>query len=844
VFALSSEQKFYESLKNIFTGEKIEGKSGYINLMKIKSKYFNKIILPNLTEDINLALKLFPNYRDDLFDKLYNFFNCYFSESGSIYFRYTSLNQNIYEKIYLDDKDVILFWKTHPLYYVKTDKIFKGMEIEIEGIKFVFDVSELENKKSYEKREVIYKYKGKKDDITVILSVFYANRGRKTKVREIIKELKKDNIKIDEQILKRAFRIFEKQTEVDYFINKNARKFLREQFNIWLYQYFFKEEDDWAESRIKQMQVLKKIVYKIIDFIGQFEEELVKIWKKPKFVINSNYVITLDRILANGTMDLIKKITDHKNFIYQVEEWINLGIVAGNFKREDIFNDLRGDRVLNKNYNFLPIDTKYFKDLEFEIISLFQNLDESLDGWLIKSENYQALNTILPKFKEKVNLIYIDPPFNKEKEADYFYSVKFKDSIWISMLENRTQLAKDFLGNQGSILVRCDYNGNMYVRLLLNKIFGAENFRNEIVVGRTKTAFYLQTISTNPKYLNPAYDNLYWYSKSPKVSFPNLVKGINLSKRKSYWKDFKTFYERKGYQYELLGVTPGAGCSWMWKKEEAFKAVKNYQDYLKEFMKTKISLEEYWQKKGMKIKFIKKEDNKIKYWLPPIKKVSHNNWIDLEGYSRQWNFLTENSENLLKRVLELASNEGDIVMDFFLGSGTTTAVAHKLRRKWIGIEMGDHFYDIILPRMKKVLFYDKTGISKDIDVKKKYNKNEAGGFFKYYELEQYEDVLRNVKYYDSEKEIVNESTSKNIYENYIFIKDLKLIDILEMDYKNDKIKANLSKLYKNIDIIETISNQLGCFIKKIYNNEIELDNGRKINLDKIDYKILKPLIWW
>jgi adenine specific DNA methylase Mod len=122
--------------------------------------------------------------------------------------------------------------------------------------------------------------------------------------------------------------------------------------------------------------------------------------------------------------------------------------------------------------------------MEIQIIALFDNLDEALDGWLIKSENYQALRTILPKFQERVQTIYIDPPFNKEQDADYFYSVRYKDATWITLLENRLQLARDILKDTGSIFVRCDYNGNMYVRLLMNEIFGEENFKNEIILKR------------------------------------------------------------------------------------------------------------------------------------------------------------------------------------------------------------------------------------------------------------------------------------------------------------------------------------------------------------------------
>ena len=98
----------------------------------------------------------------------------------------------------------------------------------------------------------------------------------------------------------------------------------------------------------------------------------------------------------------------------------------------------------------------------------------------------------------------------------------------------------------------------------------------------------------------------------------------------------------------------------------------------------------------------------------------------VQGSSQEfWNFPTQNPESLMKLLVEATSNEGNVVLDYFLGSGTTTAVAHKLKRKWIGVEMGDYFWTIVLPRMKRVLAYDKSGISKDV---KQYR---GGGFFKY-----------------------------------------------------------------------------------------------------------------
>ncbi|HOM33333.1 MAG TPA: site-specific DNA-methyltransferase, partial [Candidatus Paceibacterota bacterium] len=153
---MTQEQKFYKTLQDVFIGAKIEGKGGFINLMRIKSNYYNKIE-QLLKKDVEKALEKYPSFRDELFDKLYSFFSRYFTESGSIYFNSTPFHNNVYEKVYTDEKDVILFWKTQMLYYVKTDRIFRSVPIEFDGFKFYFDASQIENKKANEKRSLIYK---------------------------------------------------------------------------------------------------------------------------------------------------------------------------------------------------------------------------------------------------------------------------------------------------------------------------------------------------------------------------------------------------------------------------------------------------------------------------------------------------------------------------------------------------------------------------------------------------------------------------------------------------------------------------------------------------------------
>lgn len=624
------EQKFYNALKDVFVGAKVEGESGYINLMRIKSRYYEKGVFPKLQQDIEDALKPFPEFREELFDKLYTFFSRYFSESGSIYFTMTRYHDSIYDKIYTDDKDVMLFWKTHMLYYVKTDRLFRNLDVELDGTKFSFDVSTLEHKKANEKREIIYEFKERKKEGVLVFTVAYSEKGRKTKIDEILKALKKQGVKacpehsrrISEEVLEQAFRMFERQSEVDYFINKNAKAFLQEQFNLWLYQYVFSGESEWTETRIKQLQTLKAIVFKIIDFISQFEDELVKIWNKPKFVLNSNYVITLDRIASachsdseesegEESLALIEKILTHKNFKSQIQEWQTLGIVDDGFTPSVILtrSDSEGEESLNPKYRHLPIDTKHFKDLELEILGLFDHLDDALDGWLIKSENYQALNTILPKFRERVQTIYIDPPFNKEQDADYHYSVKYKDATWITLLANRLRLAKDMLKGIGSIFVRCDYNGNMFVRLLMNGVFGEENFRNEILVRRgAESIAGLSEQFERIKSINTIYDNLYWYSKNEDVRYPKILRPAGKTQRAGYWHSFWKSYDRPNLRYELFGIKPRVG-QWLWSKESAIEAAANYEKYLEEYEKTAVELAEYWERTGRKMRFLKREGN-------------------------------------------------------------------------------------------------------------------------------------------------------------------------------------------------------------------------------------------
>lgn len=321
-----NEKKFYQSLENIFLGANIEGDSGYVNLLKIKSGYY-KVILEQFRKEVDRNI-IINSFKEEFFDRLYSFFDKYFSESGSVYFCKTANWQRVYEQVYTDNKDVVLFWKTHMLYYVKSDILFQSINLEIEdeennqSYKFFFDVGTLQSKQNNEKKSLVFSF-NRQDEDNYVFDVAYSERGNKTKLEEIVKATR-----IPEAIIEKAFKTFKKQSEIDFFINKDAKKFLIEQLDIYLHQILLTDENKFDQNRLNQLKTVKEFAQKIINFIAQFENELVHIWNKPKFVLDSNYVITLDKINKN----IKDKISNHKNLEKQIKEWINLGIV----KEEDI----------------------------------------------------------------------------------------------------------------------------------------------------------------------------------------------------------------------------------------------------------------------------------------------------------------------------------------------------------------------------------------------------------------------------------------------------------------------------------------------------------------------------
>lgn len=848
------EKKFYNALKKIFIGVKIEGQGGYVNLAAIKSDYYLDIE-KILKDDIEKEVQSYPPFKEEMYDKLYTFFNKYFTESGSIYFNYTTLQENIYEKIYNNNKDVKLFWKTHMLYYVKSEILYKSLEVKVDELTFFVDATEIELTKNNEKKELVFNFKEVNNGI-INLVAEYSQRNKKTDITAIIKKLSKENILVEEEQILKVIRAFKSQTEVDYFINKNATAFLKEQFDLWLYQYMFKEMDNnFSEVRVAQLKSLKRVAFNVIDFIAQFEDELVKIWNKPKFARSVNYVIPLTEI-KNLANDLLNEMMRSESFELQLEEWKESGYINA---PEDIY--------LDKNNN-LPIDTKYFKQFELKLLNRLNINDENTNGLLIKSDNYQALNTLKNKYKGKVKCIYIDPPYNTEDD-DFIYKDKLKHSSWLTMMHNRLELAYELLSDDGALMCQIDYKELHNLKHLLEAIFGEENFVQLISVktsspagfktvnpGPIDVTEYILFVTKNKKkfnfkkmYTKVGYDsnyNLYITNKSEHPEKWKFTSVIDKFYEENGIKDNEDAKQKWGKNYKqirdlLIGDFALEHAEYIVSKRDPHKPSDKVRQLLKESKKVENVLYEerpgnnpLYIYKGGALSFYSNKVKNLDGELTPTELLT-DFWNDISwaGIAREGNVELKNGkkpERLIKRIIDMTTDkEGDLVMDFFSGSGTTISVAHKMNRKWIGIEFGEYFETKTLQRLKNVVCGEKTGVSKIVG----WN---GGGIFKYYSLEQYEDVLSNSIYNNSNLTIFN--AKKSPYEQYIFLRDRKLALEFEDDF------VDFTKIYSDISIAETLSNLFGQKIVA-FNEDGSIKYEKiKIKPNEVNLNDVKQLIWW
>ncbi|GAA9854570.1 site-specific DNA-methyltransferase [Helicobacter pylori] len=365
-------------------------------------------------------------------------------------------------------------------------------------------------------------------------------------------------------------------------------------------------------------------------------------------------------------------------------------------------------------------------------------LKDKNTNYLIKGNNLIALYSLKKKFAKQVKCIYIDPPYNTGNDS-FNYNDNFNHSSWLVFMKNRLEVAKEFLSDDGSIYINLDYNEVHYCKVLMDEIFKRENFRSEII---WRMGFLSGYKTAAKKYIRN-HDTILFYSKSDNYLFN------------------KTYIENKDF-LQLLTKN---------EVQNAFKKFSFPQEKVDDFLTfinhenrgEKYPLEDTWNSnKWDKLNSIAIDSS--------VSRVDETIAIDDE------NFKGQKPESLIQRILEVSTNENDLVLDFFAGSGTTCAVAHKMKRRYIGIEQMDYIETITKERLKKVIEGEQGGISKKCGFK-------GGGSFVYAELKE---VNLEIK-----KQILNAKSASeclkifnDLNERFLKRADCKIGEIHSEEFQN------------------------------------------------------------
>jgi len=351
------------------------------------------------------------------------------------------------------------------------------------------------------------------------------------------------------------------------------------------------------------------------------------------------------------------------------------------------------------------------------------------ENMLIHGDNLLALKALEQDYAGKVKCIYIDPPYNTGNAFEH-YDDGVEHSLWLSLMKPRLDILRNLLSNDGSIWISIDDDESHYLKVLCDMVFGRNNFINNVIWEKKFSP------SNDAKWLSDSHDHILVFAKNKEIWRPNLLpRTPEMNSRyknpdndpRGPWTSgdcsVKTYSASADYPITLPSgriVNPPAGYSWRFSKDKFQELVADNQIW--------------FGANGDGVPRFKRFLTNVKDGITSMTiwkhtEVGHNQ--DAKKEAKNFNdknvFATPKPEKLMERVIMLASNEGDLVLDSFLGSGTTAAVAHKMGRRWIGIELGDHAKTHCLPRLNAVIDGEQGGISKAVNW-------QGGGGFKFYTL--------------------------------------------------------------------------------------------------------------
>lgn len=658
-------------------------------------------------------------------------------------------------------------------------------------------------------------------------------------------------------VLQKHLSTYTQKNTADYFIHKDLGKFLRHELDFYIKNEVMHLDDVVSvdqfiqiERQLSIIKCLRQIGLEIISFLASLEDFQKKLWLKKKFVVSAEYCITLDRVDESLYAEIAENTA-------QWQQWEDLG-----FKGTDAG---WGAIEYLKQHQALMVDTSLFS-LEFKakLLQKIDNLDAQTDGLIINSDNFQALNLLSGKYKQSVNCIYIDPPYNA-KSSEILYKNTFKHSAFLTFISNRLEVATPFLQSGGLVNIAIDDYEQKGVITVCDEIFGSNNFISNVVVqhnprGRNDDKFYGTsheymivytnhienanlgnfTLSDDDKSIYRLTDNISKYQEvsfmrtgnnSDRVTRPNLFYPIYLDKKTNLLS-----LDKSDDSIEILPInSSNEEKTWRWERK-TFLEKKDTE------VSFKISEDGVRLYKKRRLLDVGKKPKTI--WFDSKYDASSSGIMFLRNFFSKDNqeFSYPKSIYTVKDAVYISSPKNGVILDYFAGSGTTAHATIALNRedngnrKYILVEQGEYFDTVIKPRIQKVVY--------SADWKDGKPTNPESGIshcLKVVKLESYEDTLNNLELVRkgaqqnllAQQQASTKSEDQKAYSDYLMhymleleSKDslLNVKDFLKPFSYQMNITTDSAGAFerKNIDLVETFNYLIGLNVQEV---DYQLDKG-------------------
>ena len=798
-FAQGSKEEIRAQMASI--EENVAGMGMTVNALPdtapMKQKYIQ--LQKQLAEGADLAA-----LETDVYSALYSFFNRYYEDGDFISKR--RYKEGVYAIPY-EGEEVKLYWANQDQYYIKTSENFKDYTFVFDGITVHFHLVDAtteqnNNKESKDSKrtfmlftedeenypgiktfeydpeaaeivirfvyDVQTKYTGKTDaiekkwreDNSTAITTWLLSQHR-AELNPLIAPIPTGKGRETTSLLEKHLRGYVAKNTFDYFIHKDLHGFLTRELDFFIKSEVMHLEDldTGSEARVEtylaKVRAIKRVGKIIIDFLAQIEDFQKKLWLKKKFVVETNWCITLDKIEESFWPEIIGNKA-------QIDEWIDMYAI----NEAEGWSNPPTVEFLRQNLN-LNIDTKHFSNtFKFALLESIPDLDGQTNGVMIHSDNYHAVMMLQSRYKHGVNYCYIDPPYNTDS-APILYKNGYRDSSWLSLLSDRIEASQQLLAERSVYTVAIDDTEVHRLSLLLEQKFSDHRISPITVVHNPK--------GSPTKDFNRTHEYaIFITEEKAKNCIARILEENDTPRKMRRWGENSKRTERPLSFYPIyikngrivdIGVVPdddyhpsgkneaqSNGTIAIWPIDQ--NGVERRWNFGLDTIRDNLDRITIIEDEGIYDLFLTHEMTVPKtVWKGgEYDAGSYGNTLLTNIIGRKL-FDFPKSIHTLSRCIQLATDNNDdaVILDFFAGSGTTGhAIVNYNRdhdnshRKYILVEMGEYFDTVTKPRMQKVVY------CADWKDGKPQNRNTGiSQIIKYMRLESYEDALSNIQLSDN-----------------------------------------------------------------------------------------------